>query len=76
MSVASPTTVEPIVCYHCPGSAEVLLVAVAMPLPPGKQDKPQVFGEGMTGMPFNFGEPSSSFKVSLVASLRRKYILG
>lgn len=33
MRVASPTTVEPIGYYPCPGTAEVLLVAVAMSTP-------------------------------------------
>lgn len=33
MCVASLTTVEPIGCYPCPGTAELFLVAVAMSTP-------------------------------------------
>lgn len=33
MRAASPATVEPIGCYPCPGTAEVLLVAVAVSTP-------------------------------------------
>lgn len=82
MRVASPITVEPISCYIAlspPGTAEVLLAAVATSAPSrpgaGRQGQPRVLGEGMTGMSFHFGEPSSSFKVSLDASFKRKYIL-
>lgn len=76
MCVASLTTVEPIGCYPCPGTAEVFLVAVAMSTPSRQVGQAPDIQEGMTGMSFHFGELSSSFKVSLYASLRKKYILG